>query len=194
MMEYNDYELVYYAQENNEIASKILYDKYYKILYNKAFQTYKSLKNSGLDFNDILLEVRLIFEKAIVNFNQDGTSSFATFFNVCVDRQLATLVTSYTRGKYVILNNAISIDELTDGNINSYFIDNITPEFVLFDEYNGFNLYNKIKSKLTFFEEIIFELKLLGIEYKEMVNFLGIESKEIYNAVSRIKFKFNLIK
>lgn len=190
-MNYNDYELVYYAQENDELASKILYDKYYVVLYNKALQAYKILKSKGLELSDVLLEIRFIFEKAIMDFDQNGTSSFSTFVNVCLDRQIVSLIARYSRNKYIALNDALSFEDLTD---NVDFVNVVSPEAVLFDEYNGLSLYNRIKSKLTFLESNVFELKLFGLSYSEIADFLEVDNKEIYNAISRIKFKFKLVK
>jgi len=192
-MEYNDYELVYLAQENNEYATKILHEKYKIFIYNKAKKVFNILKGKGLELDDILQEANIGFDKAIMGYNQDDKALFYTFVNVCIDRQLKTFILKQCRDKHKILNDAVTLDADEDMDFYNFISDNITPESELFNLENTSKLYNDIKELLNDLEEIVFDLKIQGFSYKEISDILDIEIKDIYNSVERIKIKINKV-
>ena len=88
---YNDYELLYLAQENNEDAVNELRKKYNSLLYAKALSYSRS---SHIDIKELLNETELAFYKAIDNYidkkntntddNKKSRSIFAeTIHQVC---------------------------------------------------------------------------------------------------------------
>ena len=93
-MEYNDFELIYMAKEKNEEAIEMLYDKYKPLLDKKARECYLLCKNKGLEYNDFLQEAMIGFEEAIFSFDLNSNTLFYTFVNICVDRQLNTILAS----------------------------------------------------------------------------------------------------
>lgn len=186
---YNDYELVSLAQEKDEIATNILYDKYYYLIKKKARKIYNYLKKYGLEFDDVVQELVIGFENAINNFNQDNDASFFTFANICMDRNIISLATNCKRNKYRILNEALQIDIEENFSLLEVVGDNTTPESELFEKDSAYLLFSKIDNKLTFMESMIFELKINGYDYKEISNILDIDAKHVYNCISRIKAK-----
>ena len=66
---YNDYELVYLAQEQNETALYILRKKYQPII-QKISTKYFNMIRVGLELSDIVQECSLAFEEAITKFNE----------------------------------------------------------------------------------------------------------------------------
>ena len=73
----NDYELIYLAQENNEEAKEMLYQKYKNLIYSNAMNFIYKNASSGIEINDVLLELNIYFEKAISDFDQNGGASFS---------------------------------------------------------------------------------------------------------------------
>lgn len=191
-MEYNDYELVSLAQENNEVAINILHRKYKNIIYGKSKKVFNILRSKGLELSDVIQEATIGFEEAIMGYNQDDNALFYTFANLCIDRQLKTLILKQSRCKHKILNEALALDN-DEENTDFYNMisDDVTPETELFNKEDANLLYNKIKSVLTNFEDNVFELKIRGFSYKEIADILDIENKDIYNAIDRIKNKIN---
>lgn len=191
-MEYNDYELVSLAQENNEVAINILHRKYKNIIYGKSKKVFNILRSKGLELSDVIQEATIGFEEAIMGYNQDDNALFFTFANLCIDRQLKTLILKQSRCKHKILNEALALDN-DEENTDFYNMisDDVTPETELFNKEDANLLYNKIKSVLTNFEDNVFELKIRGFSYKEIADILDIENKDIYNAIDRIKNKIN---
>lgn len=194
-MEYNDYELVSMAQENNEYAINFLHEKYKMLIVNKSRKVYGFLHKMGLELSDVIQEATIGFEEAIMAFNQDDNALFYTFASICIDRQLKSLIVKHTRDKHKILNDAVTLDFDEDDSVNLYnfLSDYVTPESELIDKERTYNLYNDIKETLTDFEDNVFELKIQGFGYKEISDVLDIDIKDIYNAVGRIKNKINRI-
>ena len=188
-MKYNDYELVSLAQEKNEEAINLLHEKYKDLIYSRAKKVFYCLKNKGLELSDVIQEAMIGFEEAINGYNQDDKALFYTFAMVCVDRQLKTLVLKHNRDKYKILNEAITLDSDDENSLYNLLSDDITPETEFFSKEEANNIYLKLKDSLTEFEEVVFDLKVQGCSYDEISVVLDIDSKDIYNAVTRIRNK-----
>lgn len=191
-MEYNDYELIYMAKEKNEDAIKLLYDKYKPLLDKKARECYLLCKNKGLEYNDFLQEAMMGFEEAIISFDPNSSTLFYTFVNVCVDRQLNTILAKLNRKKHKILNEAISLDYTYEDNfsISNYIKeDKGNPEELLIEINDESVLYNKIISKLTKNEKEVLDLKIKGYNYIEIAKVLDKEPKAIANTLYRIRTK-----
>ena len=60
-LNYNDYELINMALENNEDAISFLYKKYDPLINKKAKKIYNILKKSGIEFDDVKQECLLAF-------------------------------------------------------------------------------------------------------------------------------------
>ena len=196
--ELNDYELVSLAQEHNEDAANLLLLKYKPLIEKKCKKIYPSVSKKGLEFSDLVQECIIGFEEAINNFRDSDDVSFYTFCNICMDRQLRSEIVKLNRDKYKILNEAISIDVLTDGGnelslVDIFAIDKNDPlNDILYNENYKF-LMDKIKNNLTKFEVDVFKLKLKGYSNKEISYMLDKDLKAIDNALTRIKIKIKKI-
>lgn len=189
-MEYNDFELVSLAQENNEEAIEILYKKYNDLIQRKAKRVLRILKGSGIELSDIIQEALIGFDEAIRKFNQNDDTIFSTFAIICIDGRIKTFILKQNRGKYRFLNEAVNFENRdNECNLLDLLSDNVTPESLLFSDVSESEIYIKIKNVLTGFEDVVFELKIQGYEYKEIANILDIDSKDIYNAINRIRIK-----
>lgn len=189
-MEYNDFELVSLAQENNEEAIEILYKKYNDLIQKKAKRVLRILKGSGIELSDIIQEALIGFDEAIRKFNQNDDTIFSTFAIICIDGRIKTFILKQNRGKYRFLNEAVNFENRdNECNLLDLLSDNVTPESLLFNDVSESEIYIKIKNGLTGFEDVVFELKIQGYEYKEIANILDIDSKDIYNAINRIRIK-----
>ncbi len=189
-MEYNDFELVSLAQENNEEAIEILYKKYNDLIQRKAKRVLRILKGSGIELSDIIQEALIGFDEAIRKFNQNDDTIFSTFAIICIDGRIKTFILKQNRGKYRFLNEAVNFENRdNECNLLDLLSDNVTPESLLFNDVSESEIYIKIKNGLTGFEDVVFELKIQGYEYKEIANILDIDSKDIYNAINRIRIK-----
>lgn len=190
LKDYNDYELVYLAQEQNEDALSIIYKKYEPIIYKKCRKYLNFLK--GVELCDLIQECNIVLLNAIKTYNQDNTTTFYTFINVCIDRHLVNIYRKNLNNKNKILNESIPLDYDFDEDKNLVDIledETNNPEVELNNELNTFELYNKIIDKLTDLEECVFILKIQNFDYKEIASILDKDKKSIDNAMQRIKFK-----
>lgn len=184
-MEYNDYELVCLAQEGNTKAVDIIYNKYMPIIVKKSKNAIFTIKQHSIEINDIMQEAYLGLDEAIKNFSQDDKATFYTFANLCIDRKILNYLRNIDSNKNKLLNEAIFIDD----NIENFISDTINIEDELISKNMKEDLVDKIKNKLTFFENNVFELIVLGYNFTEIANKLDKDIKSIYNTVDRIKHK-----
>ena len=159
---YNDYELLYLAQENNEDAVNELRKKYNSLLYAKALSYSRS---SHIDIKELLNETELAFYKAIDNYIDKNT--FNTYLNKVIDNNLTNYIAKHNVTKNKILNESISYENNNE-RILELESNKYNPEVNLFNDYDYSSLRNKIiegmlsKCGLTFsvFNNEIYEIKV----------------------------------
>ena len=191
--DYNDQELLYLISDCNEDASDILYDKYKGIIDIKV-KKYRHLgKKVGLEYNDLFQEGMVGLAEAIKYYKDNKDTKFASFANVCIERQILSVLSSAQRKKHSFLNDSCSLDVCVDENgrtlLDFVFDDKIDPSVkVEDDEYNEL-LYNSIYKEMSDFEKSVFDLKILGLEYKEIASLLDKSYKSVDSALQRIRVK-----
>ncbi len=189
-MKNDDYELVYLAQDGNEDAINIIYDKYKPIIIKKSKNAIVFVTHHGIEINDIMQEGYIGLEEAIRNFSQDNEATFYTFANLCIDRQILNFLRKINGNKDRILNEAIIIDDSLEKTLK----DNYNVEENLLGKDNNEQITKKIRDSLTEFEKIVFDLRIKGYSFEEISNTLNKDLKSIYNTLQRIKVKFKKIK
>ena len=183
--EYNDYELVFLAQEGNEDAINIIYKKYKPIIVKKSKLAIYSTKNSGSEINDVMQEAYLGLEEAIKNFSQNDEATFYTFANLCIDRKISNYIRKMANKKNILLNEAIFIDE----NMENYLKDTTDIENNLIRKVMKEEIINKIYDKFTTLEKDVYNLLVDGYSLAEISSKLDKDIKSIYNTIDRIKQK-----
>lgn len=189
-MKNDDYELVYLAQDGNEDAINIIYDKYKPIIIKKSKNAIVFVTHHGIEINDIMQEGYIGLEEAIRNFSQDNEATFYTFANLCIDRQILNFLRKINGNKDRILNEAIIIDDSLEKTLK----DNYNVEENLLGKDNNEQITKKIRDSLTEFEKKVFDLRIKGYSFNEMASSLNKDLKSIYNTLQRIKAKFKKIK
>ena len=184
-MDKNDYELVFLAQEGNEDAINLLYQKYKPIIVKKSKNAIMFATHHGIDINDIMQECYIALEEAIRNFSQDETASFYTFALLCIDRKITNYLRKTTSSKGKALNEAIAIDDSLEKVIG----DNTNIESYLMGKDSDNELIEIIRGMLTEFERKVFDLKIRDYSFEEIAKLLNRDVKSIYNTFQRIKNK-----
>lgn len=148
----------------------------------------KYINNCGVDRVDLIQEGMIGLTNAINSFKDQKDTSFYTYARTCIERSMISFIISVNRKKYQILNESVSYDN-----------PNLIIDKVLKDENNPLDIMindseikiteEKIKSKLTTFEDQVFSLMLSGFKYKEIADILDKDSKSIDNAIQRIRTK-----
>lgn len=186
----NDYELISYINENNEDANNLIIKKYEPLIISIANRMLKYCPYLGLEKSDLVQEGMIGLNHAIGYFNEQKDITFYTYAKTCIERRLISVIVSAKRLKHRNLNESISFDTEEDGTLEFFLRDESTnPEKIVINEEENTEIINLIMNKLTDFEKQVFELMLSYFSYREIAEILDKETKQVDNAIQRIKTK-----
>ena len=176
-MNTNEYELVFLAQEGNEDAINLIYQKYKPIVVKKSRNAIVFASHHGIDINDIMQEAYIGLDEAIRDFSQDTEATFYTFASLCIDRQIYNYLRKMTGGKDRVLNEAIAINESLEKTID----DGTDIESYMMGKDTNKQMADEIRKMLTDFEKKAFDLRIQGYSFEEIAKVLNKDIKSIYN-------------
>lgn len=189
--DYNDYELISYAKENNEQAKNILIKKYEPLINKSVSRMNKHCKKNGLEKTDLIQEGMIALNHAIETFNQDKDTMFYTYAKKCIDTRLISTIIQANRYKNKILNESLSYDNEDNMLLRVLKSPLPQPEEVVIND-NSY-MIELLKKSLTSYEKEVFDLLLNGFEYREIADILNKDLKSIDNTIQRIKSKLKAI-
>ena len=189
----SDEEIVKKAKEGNNDALDYIMNKYKDIVNMKVSKYYMV----GAEREDIVQEGLIGLYKSIKSFEpKSETSSFKTFANICVERQLITAIKTSNRQKHMPLNSYLSLNmsayendesdtviDVLDSNITEDPLDTLTKK-----EYYG-EVENAIDKSLSDFEKKVLQRFAQGDSYIQIADKLNTPVKSIDNAIQRIRKK-----
>ncbi len=181
----DDYELLYLANERNEEAITQLLNKYLGLVYYKALKYTPSQK----DIDDFVNEGLLCLYEAIYNYSDTDNVRFIKYLSICLDRKMINYKKSFTRKKFCILNNSISLEEFSIELDNSLMDNKCNPDSILSHIEDYELLRKRILKKLNSNEELVFILKEQNFSVKEISKIIDIKLVEIYNIIKSIRTK-----
>lgn len=188
----SDVELIKMTKNGDKKALNYLLSKYTEIVNMKVGKYFII----GAEREDIMQEGLIGLFKAIKCFDPDKQSSFKTFANLCVERQLQTAIKSSTRQKHMLLNSSLSLNvsaydenddtdffDILDANVVEDPLDMITKK-----EYYRF-VEDRIEETLSDFEKQVLHRYTNGESYVEIAGKLNAPVKSVDNAIQRIRKK-----
>ena len=189
----DDEKLITLIKENDDKnALNYLLDKYTDLVNMKVSKYFII----GAEKEDIVQEGLIGLFKAVKNFDKSKLSSFKTFANLCIERQLQTAIKSSTRQKHMPLNsylslntsayeenNDMSVMEMLDMHTMEDPLDTITKK-----EYYKF-VETRIEETLSDFEKQVLHRYANGESYVEIAARLDSPVKSVDNAIQRIRKK-----
>lgn len=188
-----DEEIVELIKSGDEQALTFLIERY-KEFVNMKVSKYFII---GAEKEDIIQEGMIGLFKSIKGFDTNKQSSFKTFANLCIERQLITAIKSSKRQKHMPLNSYLSLNmaaydneeesvELID-TFDSHTIED-PLETVMKKEY--FNeVQDSIEKSLSNFEKQVLKRFINGESYVTIAKKLDSPVKSIDNAIQRIRKK-----
>lgn len=194
--EYNnldDNEVITKIKQGDKKALNYLLNKYTDVVSMKAGKYFIV----GAEKEDIIQEGLIGLFKAIKSFNPEKQSSFKTFANLCVERQLQTAIKSSTRQKHMPLNSYLSLnisayDENEDTSLLEVFETENTAEdpldIVTKKEYYNF-VEDRVEETLSDFEKQVLHRYTNGESYTQIAERLNAPVKSVDNAIQRIRKK-----
>ncbi len=151
----------------------------------------------GGENDDLIQEGMIGLIKAVRDYDPAQQSSFASFAELCVSRQMYSAIEAAKRKKHMPLNSYISIyEERKDGDSKTLpLIDTIepvmdnNPEALVLEKEFEEVFIEKLRDSLSPLEDHVLYLHLMGTDYKRIAELLGKSPKSIDNALQRIKAK-----
>jgi len=182
------------ARNGDDSAMDVLMRRYHGFVRLKA----SSYFLAGGDGEDLIQEGLIGLYKAVRDFRPDKETSFRSFAELCVTRQIITAIKTATRFKHAPLNTYVSFshtpagqesegectlgDALPGSAVNEPSVCVISTEELQ-------SLVFCLGSGLSPLEADALRLYLEGSSYEEMAERLGCDTKTIDNALQRVKRK-----
>ncbi len=187
-----DEKLVEIIKKGDKQALDYLLNKYRDVVVMKTNRFFII----GAEKDDMIQEGFWGLYKAIQSFDPERQNSFRTFANLCIERQLITVIKTSNRQKNIPLNSSYSL------NVSAYnenddvsvleVLDTKTVEdpleTLIKKEYYE-NFENKIDQHLSKFEKDVLNRYLQGQTYVSIANSLEAPVKSVDNAIQRIRKK-----
>lgn len=189
----DDNKLIQKIKNGDKKALNYLLEKYTEVVSMKAGKYFIV----GAEKEDIIQEGLIGLFKAIKSFDPEKQSSFKTFANLCVERQLQTAIKSSMRQKHMPLNSYLSLnisayDENEDTSLLEVFETENAAEdpldIVTKKEYYTF-VEDRIDETLSDFEKQVLHRYTNGERYTEIAEKLDAPVKSVDNAIQRIRKK-----
>ncbi|MCK9444830.1 MAG: RNA polymerase sporulation sigma factor SigH [Tissierellaceae bacterium] len=192
----SDEEIIKAANADNEVALEYLIYKYKNYVKLKA----RSYYLIGADKEDIIQEGMIGLYKAIRDFDSAKETSFRSFAEVCITRQIITAIKTATRQKHIPLNSYISLNKpIYNEESDRTLMDIISggkicdPEELMIGKEDLSTIEEKMGKSLSKLELEVFTSYIDGLSYQEIADDLDRHVKCIDNALQRVKKKMEKI-
>lgn len=186
-----DEQIVAIANDGSISALEHLIYKYKDFVKIKAHSYYIV----GADRDDIVQEGMIGLYKAIRTYDMDKASSFKSFADICITRQMITAIKSATRQKHIPLNTYVSLSKPTYGEGSSSAMETVgsgrstDPMELIIGKESMDSIEQKLFGLLTSLEREVLQSYVEGRSYEEIATNLNRRVKSIDNALQRVKRK-----
>jgi RNA polymerase sporulation-specific sigma factor len=192
--ELEDLQLVLKARNGSSVAMDQLIRRYTSFVRLKS----SSYFLAGGDSEDLIQEGLVGLYKAVRDFRPDKETSFRSFAELCVTRQIITAIKTATRFKHSPLNTYVSFSNTPAGQdsdsdvtlgdaLPGPSVDDPSTCVISTEELQS--LVFALGTGLSRLEADALKLYLEGSSYEEMAETLGCDTKTIDNALQRVKRK-----
>jgi len=192
--ELEDLQLVLRARNGDGGALDVLMRRYTGFVRLKA----SSYFLAGGDSEDLIQEGLIGLYKAVRDFRSDKETSFRSFAELCVTRQIITAIKTATRFKHAPLNTYVSFSHTPAGQemdsectlgdaLPGPTVDEPSVCVISTEELQS--LVFALGTGLSKLESDALRLYLEGSSYEEMAEELACDTKTIDNALQRVKRK-----
>ena len=193
-----DEKLIELSRDGNDEVIDYLLDKYKGLVRRKA----RTMFLVGGDTDDLIQEGMIGLYKAVRDYDVRKETSFLTFANLCIDRQIYSAINASNRKKHSPLNSYISFPLLNLANDNvtdelymdKQNVNHRNPEDLYIDRENVLHIEHTLEKELSAFEYEVLKMYIDGADYIEIAERMDKKPKSIDNAIQRIKKKVKFIK
>ena len=188
----SDEEIVELANEKNPMAFEFLMYKYKNFVRGRA----RSYFLVGADRDDIIQEGMIGLFKAVRDYDITRRTSFRSFAEICITRQIITAIKSATRQKHIPLNSYVSLNKPIYEEESGRTLLDMIEESRVTDPMEFFISREDLDKMHSAIGKILSELELRslmsyldGNSYCEIALELNRHEKSIDNALQRVKRK-----
>jgi RNA polymerase sigma-H factor len=192
--ELEDLQLVIRARNGDPHSMDTLIRRYTGFVRLKA----SSYFLAGGDSEDLIQEGLIGLYKAVRDFRSDKETSFRSFAELCITRQIITAIKTATRFKHAPLNTYVSFSQTPAGQesegdctlgdaLPGPLVDE--PSICVISTEELQSLVFCLGTGLSKLEADALRLYLEGCSYEEMAQELEVDTKTIDNALQRVKRK-----
>jgi RNA polymerase sporulation-specific sigma factor len=185
--------LIALAKQGDPIAYDRIVRRYYGFVRLKA----SSYFLAGGDSDDLIQEGLVGLYKAVRDFRPDKETSFRSFAELCVTRQIITAIKTATRFKHAPLNSYVSFSHTPAGQegddcslgdaLPGPAVNDPSVRVISTQELES--LVGCLSTTLSPLEADALRLYLEGASYEQMADDLACDTKTIDNALQRVKRK-----
>ena len=171
----------------------------YKYLVIRAA---KAIYLIGGENDDLIQEGMIGLFKAVRDFDTNQETSFYSFAELCISRQMYTAIKLSQRQKHIPLNSYVSLYDVKKSDYDdkqSPLIEqletesNSNPEELFLDKERMQMLVEELNERLSDMERRVLHLHLQGEDYRSIAELLDKSPKSIDNALQRIRHKMRTI-
>ena len=192
----NDEKLLQLIHLGDNNALNFIMNKYNNVVNMKASKFFAV----GVEKADIIQEGMIGLYKATQSYDGNKQNSFKSFANMCIERQLITMIKSANRQKNIPLNSAFSLNtpvyEEGDSDVIEILDTNLVEdplETIANKEYLS-QIELKIDENLSDFERQVLRHYKQGKSYADIAKEVDSKVKSVDTAIQRIRKKAHKIK
>ena len=192
--EFSDEELIEKLRAGDEEIADYIMEKYKPLVRKKTNAMYLI----GGETEDLIQEGMIGLFKAMRDYNAEKASSFFSFAELCITRQIYSALEASNRKKHNPLNNYVSFSAQEDAEgvhledvISSQ---TISPEQIMIEKEVKQEFFARLEEKLSTMEKKVLYLYLEGYSYTQIAESMGKTPKSIDNSLQRIRGKIKFLK
>lgn len=187
----NDYELLYYIHQNDELSFNYLVDNYRRYIYYIINLFHKKYYFFGYDDQDLFNEAIILLNDCVYTYRDDLNVKFSSYFIACLKRRYLYLIRNLANNKNRGHALALSLDSnYAHDDLDLY---NIIPNYdiAVNEKANNNYLIEKafeiMKNNLNELEKNIIYYYIKGYSYKEIETIIKVNTKKIDNTIQKYR-------
>ena len=193
-----DEQLIRRLREGESAIMDYIISKYKYLVIRAA----KAIYLIGGENDDLIQEGMIGLFKAVRDFDINQETSFYSFAELCISRQMYTAIKLSQRQKHMPLNSYVSLYDIKKSDYDdkqSPLIEqleiesNSNPEELFLDKERMQMLVEQLNERLSDMERRVVHLHLQGEDYRSIAELLDKSPKSIDNALQRIRQKMRTI-
>ncbi|HBA63908.1 MAG TPA: RNA polymerase sporulation sigma factor SigH [Lachnospiraceae bacterium] len=189
-----DDELIRRLRDGDASVTEFIMEKYKNMVRKKA----KAMYLLGGENDDLIQEGMIGLFKAVRDYDPDQETSFASFADLCISRQIYSAVLAARRKKHLPLNSYVSIYETENREEEGSappLLETIedekgrNPEEMLLGREALECIETRLQERLSHLESRVLYLHMQGMDYTTIAKIIDKSPKAVDNALQRIRMK-----